>query len=110
MYLQLYINGFLKCQWFFDDVDGTLADRQATEDRKREWSSRVAGCLEEAAKAIPDLSDCENVQMAWQVRSRIQPKDVPWEAYNAFTEQVTNNQVGRIIDKNRPKLENNKLK
>lgn len=110
MYLQLYINEYLKGQWFFEDVRGDLVDRMTTEGREQEWKRMEQTCLAEAAKTIPNLMECNELQLVWHIRSRIQPRDIPWEEYNAFTEQVTNIQVGRVVGKNKPKLINNKLK
>jgi hypothetical protein len=110
MYLQLYVNGYLKQQWYFEEIDGPLADRLATEARKIEMFRLEAQCLIEAEKETPNLGECEEVTMVWVIRSRVLPRDISGVEYAEFTKQITDAQVGRVVGKHRPKIENDKLK
>jgi len=107
MYIQLFIYGTLVAHWQFEDDAQALADQGSTEKREKLWEDRKASCWEDVAAVRP--SWVGHAEMAIQVRSRVQPKDISDKEYAQFTQEVVNRQVGKVVGSNHPKMISDKL-
>lgn len=93
MYVQLIINGVIKDLWYFDNGDFPEAFSElGHEERKRLWDKIITECRDKASAVIYQV----HYEMYFNIRPKIQPKDIPEEEYAEFVKMLDEKNLNPI--------------
>lgn len=93
MYVELIVDGVIKRSWYYENADFFEPFCEAGhEERKAIWNRIVTECRDKASGLIYQAP----FEMNFNIKAKIQPKDIPDEEYWEFVRMLEEKQSNPI--------------